>query len=178
MSRLLLAAICVPALWACARNEPASPSSVSASALAPMNPRTPAEAPPRHVLLTLEVSSAGVRVLESRTVDAPMPIDRSPERAPWRVRIEDASGGTLWIGAVEAAGVLRGELVGPDGSIESVHLASEPAVLPVRVPILAGAKTIRLFARPESVSGDVRAKGVPPGEMFELGHAPYPETPP
>ncbi len=178
MGRLLLAAICVPALWACARSEPASPSSVSASALTPMNPRTPAEAPPRHVLLTLEVSSAGMRVLESRTVEVPMPIDRAPERAPWRIRVEDASGGTLYVGAVEAAGVLRGEFAGPDGSIESVHLTREPAVLPVRVPVLAGAKTIRLFARPESVSGDARAKGVPPGEMFELGHAPYPEAAP
>jgi hypothetical protein len=131
-----------------------------------MNPKTPDEAPPRHVLLTLELSPAGMRVLESRNVDAPMPIDRSPERAPWRVRVEDASGGTLWVGAVEAAGVLRGEFAGPDGSIEGVHLATERAVLPVRIPNLAGAKTIRLFAAP--------AKGVPPGEMIELGHAPHP----
>ncbi len=159
------ALLCLPVLLSCPRSEPASPLTVSASALAPMNPRTPDEAPPRHVLLTVEVGPAGMRVLESRNVDAPMPIDRSPERAPWRVRVEDASGGTLWVGAVEGAGVLRGEFAGPDGSIESVHVTPEQAVLPVRIPILAGAKTIRLFAAP--------SKGVPPGEMVELGHAPY-----
>lgn len=170
----LVAFLCLPVLLACPRSEPASPLSVSASALAPMNPRTPAEAPPRHVLLTLELSSTGLRVLESRTVDVPMPIDRSPERAPWRVRVEDASGDTLWVGAVEAAGVLRGEFAGPDGSIEGVHLAREPAVFPVRIPVLAGVKTIRLFARPESVPGGAGGRGAPPGTMVELGHAPYP----
>ena len=178
MRRLLLAAVCVSALWACARNEPASASSASASALAPMNPRTPAEAPPRHVLLTIEIGSAGMKVLGSTAVDAPLPIDRTPERAPWRIRVEDASGGTLYVGAVEAAGVLRGEFAGPGGKIEAVHLAKDPAVLPVRIPALPGAKTLRLFAKPESVPDDARAKSAPPGELVELGHAAYPAPAP
>ncbi len=174
MNRLLLAALCMPALWACARVEP----DPSQTALAPMNPRTPAEAPQRHVLATVEVGSGSIRVLEARTVDAPMPIDRAPDRAPWRVRVEDASGAALYVGAVEAAGTWRGEFAGPDGNIEDVHLARDPAVVALRTPVLAGARTIRLFARPESVPGDAREKPAAPGAMVELGHAAWPEPSP
>lgn len=174
----ILLPIAVAALAACSRMEPSPGGAVPSAALAPQNPRTPSAAPARHLLITAELTEGGLRILATQPVEQPMPIDRAPELSPMRVRLEDAVGDALWVGAVDGTVGLRGEHHGEDGQIEAHHPDVASSLVTIRTPVLEEARTLRLFARGGTrASMQAQSKPANPDAMVDLGSAPLPLEP-
>jgi hypothetical protein len=118
-------------------------------------------------------------VLTARTVDAPLPKLRAPRPEPWRVDVEDAAGKVLFSVALPAANVLRGEFAPGGGVIDGVHLRTDKAVFPVRVPVTGRAARLRVMGTVSTLDPrDPRARGHGADQIVELGTTSYPRISP
>jgi len=174
------------ALVACARPERFDPplSTQAAARLAelrltPLLDGTAVSRPSHHVLLTLTQTPLGLSIRDAREVDSPLPRPRAPSPEAWRIAVQDGSGKLLYLAQLKPPAALRGEFALEDGGIEAAHI-EPPAehVLTIRVPVLRGADTLRLYARADTLpSSDPRTQGAPPDAMIELGQVAYPHFP-
>lgn len=134
-----------------------APSGGSSDEVPPTSEAPPRESPPpedpasRHELLTVELAPEGLRVLDRRTVEMPLPRLRGEPVGSWQVVVESAEGKTVFSTRIPPPNVLRGEFAGPDGEIEGVHLEREHAAFPLRTPVLPEDARLRLFAPVESL---------------------------
>jgi len=133
----------------------------------------PQAAPDRHVLIAISLGPNGARVLASRIVEGPLPVDRAPADDPWAYRVEGAGGEVLFEGRMRAAGVLRGEWPGPGGKLEGVRVEIPNDVVTVRTPLDARAARLKVMAVRRSQAGEAKPGGGP--EV--VADVPFPEVP-
>lgn len=176
----LVAALCLGV--ACARTEAPErtlgtrAAMLQSARLTPVIEPSAQLRPEHHVLATLRLAATEATLLDAREVDFPLPRERAPEPEPWRVLVEDGDGRVLYLAQLKAPAPVRGELARPDGTFEETH-AFVPATwtIAVRVPVLRGAATLRVFGPASSLSPeDPRARGVSPDTWLELGKVTLP----
>lgn len=93
--------------------------------------------PAHHLLLTVELSSKGLRLLSQTLVEQPLPRLRVPEPHPWILELRGSDDRKLFETRIPVQNVLRGEFA--DGaSIDGTHKVVERAVFQVRVPAQTG----------------------------------------
>jgi len=177
-------ALAAVALSACARPELADPSlssqtaaMIAESRLTPMVDSAALDRLTHHVLLTLKLSPAGLSVVDAREVDTPLQRPRAPSPEAWRVAVQDANGKLLYLAQLKPPAGVRAEFAREDGSIEAAHVSpSSESVLTVRVPVLRGAATVRIYGRADTLpADDARVQGARPEAMVELGKVAYPQ---
>lgn len=118
-----------------------------------------------HLLLTVELTPSGMKVLDSTVVAQPLPRLRHPELQPWSLDLVDARGASVFHADLPAQNQLRGEF-DDNGATAGHHLLVANTVFQVRVPAKRG--TMILKAKRASLSEkDPRRQG--PGEHAELG---------
>jgi hypothetical protein len=133
----------------------------------------------KHVLIILQLTRARLDVLTARTVDAPLPGLRVPRPEPWRVDVEDATGKAVFSVSIPAANALRGEFAPSGGAIDGIHLRTDKAVFPLRVPVSTTAARLRVMGAVWTLdSADPRARGRSAEQIVELGVAAYPRISP
>ena len=113
-----------------------------------------------HLLVTLELSPTGLRVLQIQSVPQPLPRLRVPEPGRWHLTFRDAANQTILARDMAPANERRSETTGPDGRISPRHETLDTVVFVARLPVAAG--TLTLSA--DSVAGRETA-------ALELGHA-------
>jgi hypothetical protein len=127
----------------------------------------------------LQLTPARLDVLSARTVDLPLPTLRAPRPDPWRADVEDAAGKVLFSASLPAANVLRGEFAPNGGAIDGVHLRTDRAVFPLRVPVSTAAVRLRVMGAVWTLDpADPRARGRSAEQIVELGVAAYPRISP
>lgn len=93
--------------------------------------------PARHLLVTVELSSKGLRLLSRTLVEQPLPRLRVPEPHPWLLELRGSQDEKLFETRIPVQNVLRGEFSN-GASIDGTHKLIERAVFQVRVPAQAG----------------------------------------
>jgi hypothetical protein len=111
---------------------------------------TVGRAPGRHVLLVVEVSSSGARVVDARTVPIPLPRVPSPVGAVWRVEVADAQGEVLFTAAVPAP-VSHAEIDDESGGSQRIQIPTNVAVATLRVPWLGDADAVRIRGSQDAI---------------------------
>jgi len=98
---------------------------------------------PSHLLVTLELSPSGLRVLDTKTVPTALPRLRVPEVNRWHLSFRDSAGQLLHQIDLAPADELRGEFQSSDGGPTEAHFARKTtSVFVARLPSAAG--TLRL----------------------------------
>ena len=100
----------------------------------------------QHLLATLDVDRGVARVVDARTVDAPLPTLRVAEARAWRVVVEDRAGLTLYETSMAAADTVTDPTFRRPRYGVSLRL---PLVAAARVRIFEGAQVVTSFAWPE-----------------------------
>ncbi|HZN91554.1 MAG TPA: hypothetical protein VFB81_02585 [Myxococcales bacterium] len=112
-----------------------------------------------HLLITLELSGAALRVVDARRVPGRM--QRLRGEAPggdWEVEARSNDGALLHVARVAPPDVLRGEFAREGGELEGHHLQHVRSAFAVRLPVLPGARELRVVAR-DGRSGARRLAG-------------------
>jgi hypothetical protein len=134
-------------------------------------------APARHILLTLEVTPAGARVVDARMVNMAMPPRRRADRPSWTVEVLDAAGAALFSAEVGQPDLVHGEFPDAAGAYQRHEVRRSSGAVAVRIPILDTAQDIRVSAPPGALvpsppGGQAARAGR--GEAVVLGVIPYP----
>lgn len=95
-----------------------------------------------HLLVTLELSSAGLKVLQVQEVAQPLPRLRVPEPQHWHLTYRDAENRVTYARDLAPANELRSETAGPEGEIEAHRATLETSVFTLRVPSTTGTLTL------------------------------------
>lgn len=95
------------------------------------------EEAPRHLLLTLELSSAGLRVVAKTPVSQPLPRMRVTPRNQWIVELTDGRDERIFVTTMPKQDIVRGEFQS-DGAIDGTHKRLERAIFQVRTPSKSG----------------------------------------
>ena len=156
----------------CVRGEADPASSGAEPAAASPLSATAAE----HLLLVLELSPEGLRLVTAQRVPHALPSRRRPAaNEPWRLALEGAGGEPLFEASLPAATPLRSESPGDAGVLEGSVIVRDRAAFSVRVPRLGVASTLRLRGPASTLApGDVRARGRAPDAIIELGQLALP----
>ena len=102
----------------------------------------PAADAPAHLLVTLELSPTGLRVIAKQRVEQPLPRLRVPEPGRWHVAFRDAQNQLVQTYDMAPANELRAETMGPDGALSAHHGVLDSTVFVVRLPVTAGTLTL------------------------------------
>jgi len=112
-----------------------------------------------HLLITLELAGAALRVVDARRVPGRM--QRLRGEAPggdWEVEARSNDGALLHAVRVAPPDALRGEFAREGGELEGQHLQHVRSAFAVRLPVLPGAGELRVVAR-DGRSGARRLAG-------------------
>ena len=112
-----------------------------------------------HLLVTLELSPTGLRVLQVQTVAQPLPRLRVPEPGRWHLAFRDAANQVIHAHDMAPANERRSETMGPDGRISPTHETLETIVFVARLPVTAGTLTLSADSTADLLAAPV-----------ELGH--------
>jgi hypothetical protein len=128
ISLAALALVCI----SCSR--PVEPSPATASASGKLRAEETS-----HALVTLELTSKGLRVLRETIVEQSLPRLRVPEPHPWLLELKTADGETLYETRIPPQDLVRGEFDEKStGTISGSFVPVERAVFQVRVPLQSG----------------------------------------
>lgn len=111
-----------------------------------------------HLLVSLELSGAALRVVDARRVPGALPVLRGEAPGRWVVEVRSSEGALLHAVRMAAPDELRGEFPLADGGMEVHHLRRDRAAFAVRLPILPGAAELRVVA-PDAAPGARRIAG-------------------
>ena len=103
---------------------------------------SPVATPDKHLLVTLELSPAGLRILDQREVAAPLPTLRVPEPNAWHATFRDTHHDIIHEIDLPPADELRGEYEGQH-QIDPHHTRFATAVFSLRLPVAAGTLSLR-----------------------------------
>lgn len=121
--------------FACTRSaEPVRAAATTASELQSQ--------PPQHLLLTVELSKAGLKILDRKVVESPLPKLRVPAVQPWRFELRDARSEKIFESYLPAQNRVRGEFGDDGGAIDGNFAAQESPVFLLRMPNTKGLLTL------------------------------------
>lgn len=103
-----------------------------------------------HLLLTLEVTPKGSRVVDAKRVAGPMQKWRHSQRKAWRVEVRDQAQKALFSEELPPADELRVEFLGAEH--DHKHVRQSSYVFTVRVPELPNAKSLAVLSVPPAGS--------------------------
>lgn len=133
----------------------ADPSAIHPVAARP----TPPARAEKHLLLVVESSSEGLRIVSARTAPGAVPQRRGEPSRRWRVSVEGAADPVLHETSVADPMVLRAEWVEPDGALAGKVIALDRSTFTVRVPHMPDARRLRIH-KPSSIAHNTEDLGV------------------
>lgn len=133
-----LALLCLCAAFAACSKAGERGEAVAAVAVQPIRPAPDTS----HLLVTLELSPTGLRVLGVQTVAQPLPRLRVPEPGRWHLAFRDAANQVIHAHDMAPANERRSETTGPDGRISPSHETLDTTVFVARLPVTAGTLTL------------------------------------
>lgn len=138
-------------------------------------PSDSAQTPPKlpHLLLLIEKTDTGFRLLQTTRVESTLPKNRGPRgHHSWQAQVTDQAGKVLFEVGLDDPKIVRGEFVDPQdpSRIQAVRVVQPgPLVFSVRVPIVAG-QTLSFFENPSCPESSPAAPPPPPVKLGEISY--------